>query len=125
LIKGGGGALTREKIVDYRAKELVVVVGENKLVDYLGQRFYLPVEVLPFCWKRVKSELEQMFEKVVKRDFVTDNKNYILDCYGRIEGPKTLERELNNIPGVVENGLFTKNTGRVVVGKDNGEVEII
>jgi len=120
LIKGGGGALTREKVIDYRAEKFIVIVGENKLVDYLGKTFYLPVEVLPFCWQAVKKDLEKKFEKVVKRDFTTDNNNYILDCYGKIENPVEMERELNSIPGVVENGIFTKKVYKVIVGKEDG-----
>ena len=126
LIKGGGGALTREKIVDYRAKRLVVVVGENKIVDYLGQGFYLPVEVVKFAWKRTRRELEGKFgfEKVVRRDFITDNGNYILDCYGKVESPVEWESEINNVPGVVENGLFTRDVHKVIVGSEGRVREI-
>jgi ribose 5-phosphate isomerase A len=126
LIKGGGGALTREKIVDYRAKEFVVIVTENKLSEFLGQRFYLPVEVLPFCWKRVASELEggsYDLARVSKRDFTTDNGNYILDCHGRFHDPKRLEKQLNEIPGIVENGLFTR-PARIIAGSENGVREL-
>jgi ribose 5-phosphate isomerase A len=131
LIKGGGGALTREKIIDYRSKEFIVVADERKVVQQLGERFYLPVEVLPFSWERVKKELAEKFgfERVElrKKDnetYLTDNKNYILDCYGRIENPAQLEKDINNIPGVLENGLFTNCVTRVVVGKSDG-VEVI
>ncbi len=126
LIKGGGGALTREKIIDYRAKRFIVVVGENKLVSHLGQRFYLPVEVVKFAWKRTQRELKGRFgfEKVVRRDFITDNGNYILDCYGKVESPAEWEMEINSVPGVVENGLFTRDVYRVVVGSERGVREI-
>jgi ribose 5-phosphate isomerase A len=120
LIKGGGGALTREKIIDYRSKKLVIIVDESKLVKQLGSTHPLPVEVLPFAWGRVQTELESMFDKVEKRRFVTDNGNFIIDCHGKIKNPKKMEIALNNIPGVVENGLFTKNVWKVVVGKEKG-----
>ncbi|MCD6414495.1 MAG: ribose-5-phosphate isomerase RpiA [Candidatus Diapherotrites archaeon] len=120
LTKGGGGALTREKIIDYRAKKFVVIVDESKLVKHLGEKHPLPVEVLPFAYERVRKELAEIFEKVEKRDFVTDQGNYILDCYGKITNPHEMELMLNNIPGVVENGLFTRNVWKVVVGAKKG-----
>jgi ribose 5-phosphate isomerase A len=126
LIKGGGGALTREKAVAYRAKRgLIVIAHEAKLVDYLGKRFYLPVEVLPFCWKAVRRDLEERFERVeLRENFTTDNGNFILDCYGRVGEPEKLEKDLNQIPGVLENGLFTRNVAKVVIGRESGEVDI-
>lgn len=125
LIKGGGGALTREKIIDYRAKDFVVIVTENKISQTLGEKFALPIEVLPFGWKRLAKELAESwgFEEVVKRDFVTDNKNFILDCKIKIEDPKALEKQLNELPGVVENGLFTKPC-KVLVGSEEGVREL-
>lgn len=126
LIKGGGGALTREKIVDYRAKDFVVIVGENKMVEQLGSTFYLPVEVIPFAWKRTQRELKKRFafERVEKREFTTDNGNYLLDCYGKVKDPKKWENEINQIPGVVENGLFTRDVYKVIIGSDTGVREI-
>ena len=127
LIKGGGGALTREKVIDYRAKEFVVIADEGKLVKRLGEKSPLPIEVLPFCWQRLRKELEARFgfNKVelrakVGKTYITDNKNYILDCFGRIEEAKALEQELNQIPGIVENGLFTIKVKEVIVGTDSG-----
>ena len=129
LIKGGGGALTWEKVVDYRAKKFIVVATPDKLVDYLGQGFHLPVEVLPFAWGRIATEMESFFTRVDlrkkgKKPYVTDSKNYILDCYGKIEFPVGMEKRLNNIPGVVENGIFTKEIYRLIIGKPDG-VDII
>ena len=126
LIKGGGGALTREKIVDYRADKFVVIVGENKIVEQLGTTFYLPVEVIPFAWKRTQRELKEQFgfDKVERREYTTDNGNHILDCYGKIKDAKKWEKEINQIPGVVENGLFTKDVYKVIVGTDTGVREI-
>lgn len=120
LIKGGGGALTREKIIAYRAKKFVVIVDESKRVKHLGQTHPLPVEVLPFAYERVRKELEKHFKKVEKREFVTDNGNYILDCHGKIENPKKLEVKLNNTPGEVENGLFTRSVYKVLIGTKKG-----
>ncbi|MCD4740826.1 ribose-5-phosphate isomerase RpiA [archaeon] len=120
LTKGGGGALTREKVIDYLAKKFIVIVDEDKIVQQLGEKHPLPVEVLPFAYERVRKELEEKFERVVKRDFVTDNGNYILDCHGKIKEPEKLELMLNNIPGEVENGLFTRNVSEVIVGTKEG-----
>ena len=120
LIKGGGGALTREKIVDYRAKKFIVIVDESKLVKKLGEKHPLPVEVLPFAHERVRKELEELFDRVEKRDFITDNGNYLLDCYGIITNPRKTELMLENIPGQVENGLFTRNVWKVLVGTKRG-----
>lgn len=120
LIKGGGGALTREKIIDYRAKKFIVIIDETKLVKTLGEKYPLPVEVLPFACERVRKELERNFKKVEKREFVTDNGNYILDCHGLIQDPERLELTLNNTPGEVENGLFTKNVSEVIIGTKEG-----
>jgi len=131
LIKGGGGALTREKIIDYRAKEFIVVADERKVVKQLGETFYLPVEVLPFSWQRTKKEMEDRFafdrielRKKNNETYETDNRNNILDCYGLIENPAQLEKDLNNIPGILENGLFTNCVTKVVVGKSDG-IEVI
>lgn len=126
LIKGGGGALTREKIVDYRAKEFIVVAEERKLVQQLGGTFFLPVEVIQFAWKRTQRELKERFgfERVEKRDFTTDNGNYILDCHGKIGGAVEWEKEINSIPGVVENGLFTRDVKKIIVGSGTGVKEI-
>jgi len=116
LIKGGGGALTREKIIDYNSKKLIIIADSSKLVEKLG-KFRLPIEVIPMSYKIIQKQLIEKYNATSqKRDFVTDNGNFILDCdFGFIENPKKLEQELNQIPGVVENGLFTKPV-TVIVG---------
>ncbi len=129
LIKGGGGALTREKIIDYRAEKFYVVVDQSKKKEILGN-FSLPVEVMKFCWKPVKNDLEKLGAKVTLRGgetpFITDNGNFILDAkFDRILRPARLEEIINNIPGVVENGIFRKEkVTAVLVGTEKG-VEIL
>ena len=107
LVKGGGGALTREKIVAASAERFVCIVEHSKLVDVLGA-FPLPVEVIPMARRLVEREIAQLGGRAVLRTgFITDNGNHILDVHGlAIDEPETLETSLNTIPGVVENGLF-------------------
>ncbi len=125
LIKGGGGALTREKIVAAASTQEIIVVDEGKLVEQLGA-FPLPVEVLPFGWRFVQSELSSLgcethLRKKDENIFVTDNQNYILDCiYDRIVDPGLLSREINSLPGVLENGLFVGLADLVIVGSQDG-----
>ncbi|MFQ5648961.1 MAG: ribose-5-phosphate isomerase RpiA [bacterium] len=128
LIKGGGGALAREKIVAAATRKEIIVVDKSKLVSKLG-KFPLPVEVLPFGWPVACKQLQHYGCRVElrRRDgiiFVTDNKNYILDCFfGLIDEPGKLSEEINAIPGVVENGLFVGLTDMIVVGYEDGHVE--
>ena len=107
LIKGGGGALTREKIVAGASRKFVCIADESKLVDYLG-RFPLPIEVIPMAQSFVARELVKHGGRPVLREgFTTDNGNIILDIHDlEIMEPAKLEAELNNIPGVVTVGLF-------------------
>jgi ribose 5-phosphate isomerase A len=107
MIKGGGGALTREKIVAAVAKKFVCIADSSKLVDVLGT-FPLPVEVIPMARSYVARELVKLGgSPVYRQGFVTDNGNVILDTYGlSIVNPPELERTLNQITGVVTNGLF-------------------
>jgi len=107
LVKGGGGALTREKIVAAASKKFVCIADESKLVDVLGQ-FPLPVEVIPMARSYVARELVKLGGRPVLRDgFTTDNGNVILDVHDlQILNPVELEAKLNNIVGVVTNGLF-------------------
>ena len=126
LVKGGGGALTREKIVAAVAKEFVCIVDASKQVDLLGA-FPLPVEVIPMARSQVARELVKLDCQPVYRDgFVTDNGNVILDLHGlEIEQPKDLENHLNNIVGVVTNGLFAQRGADIVLmGTPEGVVEI-
>ncbi len=109
MIKGGGGALTREKIVAAVADRFICICDASKQVDVLG-RFPLPIEVIPMARAQVERALLAIGGKPVLREgFVTDNGNCILDVHGlRITDPETLESELNQIVGVVTNGLFAR-----------------
>lgn len=122
LVKGGGGALTREKIVAAASKQFVCIVDETKVVDILGQ-FPLPVEVIPMARSLVARQLVKLGGQPVYREgFVTDNGNVILDVHGlEIMEPAKFEQELNNIVGVVTNGLFARRPADVVlVGSKDG-----
>ncbi len=122
LIKGGGGALTREKIVAAVADRFICIVDETKVVPMLGQ-FPLPVEVIPMARSFVARELTKLGGRPVYRSgFVTDNGNIILDVHDlEIMEPVQLEERLNNITGVVTNGLFALRPADVVlVGSPNG-----
>ena len=107
LIKGGGGALTREKIVAGAARKFVCIADESKLVDVLGA-FPLPIEVIPMARSFVARELVKLGgTPVLREDFTTDNGNVILDIHNlKIMDPVKMEAELNNIPGIVTVGLF-------------------
>jgi ribose 5-phosphate isomerase A len=122
LTKGGGGALTREKIVAAVSKRFVCVADDSKLVDVLG-KFPLPVEVIPMARSYVAREIVKMGGKPIWREhFVTDNGNMILDVHGmEIVDPIALETELNNITGVVTNGLFARRPADLLMlGSDKG-----
>ncbi len=115
LIKGGGGCLFLEKIVADAAEEFMVIADEGKLVGRLGEKNPVPVEVHPFAFSHVVKRIESMGGKPVVRaankgkvgPVITDNGNFILDVkFHEIKDPKNLEKELNLIPGVIENGLF-------------------
>jgi ribose 5-phosphate isomerase A len=129
LIKGGGGALTREKIVDYMAEKFIVVVDESKLKGILGD-FPIPIEVLPYSWYQTKRQLEALGAAVSQRTeggqynkpFVTDNGMYILDAkFEHIFKPAQLEKIINNMPGVIENGIFrNEKVHKVLVATAQG-----
>jgi len=129
LIKGGGGALLREKVVANAAKEFLVIVDESKMVNHLGQ-FPLPIEIVPFGWEVTASKVSAfgcnpVLRKVENEVFYTDNGNYILDChFEQIPNPKKLHQDLISIVGVAETGLFIDMATRVLVGKD-GKVETV
>jgi len=116
MIKGGGGALTREKIVAAVAKTFVCICDSSKLVPVLG-KFPLPVEVIPMARSHVGREmLRRKAQPVLRENFRTDNGNLILDCHGlTIMDPPALEAELNNIAGVVTNGLFARRGADVLL----------
>ena len=134
LIKGGGACHVREKLVASKAERLLIVVDESKLVKKLNLDFPLPLEVLPSAWKQVKELIERMGALVTLRmaskkagPVVTDQGNLVLDILfeGGIDDPKNLESKLNNIPGVLENGLFVDLTDKVLVGKiENNEIQV-
>ena len=122
LVKGGGGALTREKIVAAVADKFVCIVDETKLVSYMG-KFPLPVEVIPMARSYVAREIVKLGgEPVLREGFTTDNGNVILDVHGmEIMEPVKLERQLNDIVGVVTNGLFAMRPADVLlVGTPEG-----
>jgi len=116
MIKGGGGALTREKIVAAVAKTFVCICDASKLVPVLG-KFPLPVEVIPMARSHVGRELlRRKTQPVLRENFKTDNGNLILDCHGlSIVDPAAMEAELNNIAGVVTNGLFARRGADVLL----------
>jgi ribose 5-phosphate isomerase A len=126
LIKGGGGALLREKIVAANARQMIITVDETKRVSVLGGAFPLPIEVLPFGWRNTAREIEQLGGKTVRRErnrhvFRTASGHYILDLHiARIEDPADLEVRLNRIPGVIECGLFVGRTDVLIVAASNG-----
>ncbi len=125
MIKGGGGALTREKLVAIAAKKRVIVVDESKVVSRLGDAFLLPVEILPIAWKLVCSKLESlncqpMIRRKTSEMFETDNGNYIIDCkFNGIVDAIKLEKQIKLISGVVESGLFLGIADVLVVGFSN------
>jgi ribose 5-phosphate isomerase A len=125
LIKGGGAAHTREKVVDCLAEVFIVVVDSGKLVDKLGSTFLLPVEVIPMALAPVTRALEKLGGKPELRmgikkagPVVTDQGNLVIDVkFDTIPDPANLEKTINNIPGVLENGLFVGVTDLVLVGE--------
>ena len=123
LIKGGGGALTREKIVAAVSSQFVCIADESKLVSVLGD-FPLPVEVIPMSTNYAKRQIVKMTggSPILREGFTTDNGNLILDIHDlEIEDPKRLENQLNNIVGVVTNGLFAgRGADILLLGTVNG-----
>jgi ribose 5-phosphate isomerase A len=122
LIKGGGGALTREKIIAAVAKEFVCIADGSKLVDVLG-RFPLPVEVVPMARSHVARQIVKLGgDPVYREGFITDNGNIILDVHNMIiVDPRELETQLNQITGVVTNGLFAlRPADKLILGTKNG-----
>jgi ribose 5-phosphate isomerase A len=133
LIKGGGGALLREKVVDSSARRLAIVVDQTKLSEHLGGRQTVPLEVLPFAHKFVQIQVARMGGRAKLREgagkvgpVVTDNGNFLLDAdFGRIKNPSLLNRQLRSVPGVLETGLFLNMADVVYVGSRNGRVEVL
>ncbi len=131
LIKGGGGALLREKIIAFNSSEVLIIADESKLVDKLGI-FKLPIEVSPYEHEVTSFKIMDKLNEVgyngsisLRKDdqniFITDGGNYIYDLsIGLINEPDNLEQLLNLIPGVFENGLFINLTKKVIIGSENG-----
>jgi ribose 5-phosphate isomerase A len=132
LIKGGGGAHTQEKIVDGAAKFFVVVVDEKKQSKKLGEKWAVPVEVIPAALNIVMKKLVSMGAKPELRmgvkkmgPVITDNGNFIIDAkLGIIEDPAAMERKLNEITGVVENGIFANMASIIYMGKSDGSIDV-
>jgi ribose 5-phosphate isomerase A len=134
LIKGGGACHVREKLVASKANKLLIVVDETKLVQNLNKSFPLPVEVLPNAWKQVQEVISEMngnstLRMAVKKagPVVTDQGNLILDVSFNdgIQNPKEVEMSINNIPGVLENGLFIDLTDKVLVGRIENNTPVV
>jgi len=126
MIKGMGGALFREKLVAAASKRVAIVVDASKLVKRLGTRAPVPVEVHPFGWKVTSARLKALGAAPALRmagdaTYRTDNDNYVLDCrFKSIKDPRRLEREINVIPGTIENGLFVGVASLVLVADEKG-----
>ena len=130
LIKGGGAALVREKIIANASKKILIVVDESKVSRVLGTNFPLPVEIVQFGWEATQIEVNRICGKSTLRlalahdkdqPLITDNGNYILDChFDGIPAPDQVELQLNNIPGVVENGIFVNRADKIIIGTPSG-----
>ncbi|WP_249870332.1 ribose-5-phosphate isomerase RpiA [Oceanobacillus saliphilus] len=129
LIKGGGAALFREKIIAQAARELIIIVDSSKMVTNLG-KYPLPIEVLPFAWERTAYEIAKLgcTPQLRKKDgdiLMTDNGNYLLDCpFGVIADPAMLNASIKEIAGVVETGLFIGMANKIIVS-DGENINII
>ena len=132
MIKGGGAALTKEKIVASAAKKVIIVADETKLVEKLGTTFRLPIEVLPFALATVTNKIKEFGGKPFLREgknkvgaVVTDNGNYILDVeFGPIDDAEILNQKLKFIPGLIETGLFINMADLVYLGKKDGVINL-
>lgn len=132
LIKGGGGALLREKIIARAAKKFIVIADKTKRVSHLGA-FPLPIEIEPFCWALTIQAVRKCFadagldcqkcslRSIAGNPFKSDGDHLILDCHlGAIDDPHDLEKSLGEIPGVIETGLFCDMADIVIFGDDEG-----
>jgi len=126
LIKGGGGALTREKVIAAASRRFICIVDSSKLVGTLG-RFPLPVEVIPMARSYVGRQLVKLGGRPVLREgFTTDNGNLILDVHDlTINEPMKLEQQINNIAGVVSNGLFAMRPADIVLIAEEGGIRTL
>ena len=122
LIKGGGGALTREKIIANASQKFVCIIDDSKYVSKLG-KFPLPIEVIQLAQSKVSMEMIKLGGKPVYREnFITDNGHIIIDVHDMsIDEPMTLEKNINNIPGVVTNGIFSiRAADELLIATENG-----
>ncbi len=132
LIKGAGGALTREKIVASAAKEFVIVADETKLVERLGTDHSIPIEVLPFAFPTVIAKMRELGGKPVLREgrgkvgpLITDNGNFVVDVdFGPVDDAEKLDLQLKLISGVIETGLFIEMADVVYLGKQDGVLKL-
>ncbi|MFW5799607.1 MAG: ribose-5-phosphate isomerase RpiA [Spirochaetota bacterium] len=123
LLKGGGGACTIEKLIDYSAEKFLVIVDEKKVKDKLIGT--VVIEVLPIAYKSVMKNFKNPVLRVAKKKLgpvITDNGNFLLDVNMTVEDPEKMEKDINNIPGVVENGIFTKFDDIIVGTKDSAAI---
>jgi len=133
LVKGGGAALLREKIVDSTTRKLVIVVDEKKLAKTLGGSQPIPVEITPFGYSSILEKIRKISEKATLREtsgkvgpLITDNGNLVVDVYFRsLRRPEIVHEKLKNIPGVVETGLFLGMCNIAYVGRKDGHVDIL
>ena len=131
LIKGGGGALLREKILAQASKRLIIIIDETKLSKHLGTKWSVPIEVIPFAANVEQKYLESLGAKVSRRkntdgsDYITDENNFILDAnFGEIKNAKELSVLLNQRAGIVEHGLFIGMTSELICAMSDGEIRI-
>jgi ribose 5-phosphate isomerase A len=133
MVKGGGAALLREKIVDSTAKKLVIIVDEKKLAKTLGGPQPIPVEIVPFGYGSTVAKIRKISEKTVLREssgkvgpVITDNGNLIADVYFRsLRRPEIVEEKPRKIPGIIETGLFLEMCDVAYVGRKDGRVDIL
>jgi ribose 5-phosphate isomerase A len=132
LIKGGGGALLREKIVVSAARRFVVVAQSRKRVERLGEDFPLPVEVVKFAWRDTRRRVTALLPDATLRlredgeSYVTDEGHFILDCRLPADTDlESLDAELKHLPGVVEHGLFIGLAAQALLGRPDGEVDVL
>lgn len=126
LIKGGGAALVREKIIANASQRILIIVDESKVSPIVGTSFALPVEIVKFGWEATQREVNKICMQSdirggIVNPLITVNGNYILDCqFDGIPKPEFVEQQLNSIPGVVENGLFVNRADKVIIGTSTG-----
>ena len=127
LIKGGGGALLREKIIAQASKKYIIIVDESKLSNYLGDKWSVPIEVIKIALEVETKYLQSLGAEVILRKnekgetFITDEGNYILDTnFGAIKNPKKLDKKLNKRAGIAEHGLFINIVDQVISASDKG-----